>query len=379
MTVAAFWGAVYDVGRWVYLFALNPVHIDFSLFYVAAQAGLRHGWGALYDVNTLRSLSASLPEGERYTFVFPPILAWLIAPLTLLPLPAAFLVWTLASVAALGWVWYTCAPYRGLAKVALLLAALAVWPVLDSFYYGQPLMIVLGLVALAWWLCLHERPLAAGAALAVATALKPQVVILVPAALLVSGRYRPFIGWAASCGVLAAVFLAALGESGVTGWWQALQYGRSDPGQSFFTLARIFGFGPLTLGLEALLGIAALAIAWRSRGDLQIVFAVGLLGSLVSGFHLRQSDYATLVLAAWLVLRTSPPLWHRLWLLGGVATLQAITLGEPIPQLVWDAGWLLILGVSTRGDSPLSDVHSQSRKGDLVALQGERSSSQARA
>src|SRR5712692_5016919 len=40
MTVAAFWGAVYDVGRWVYLFALNPVHIDFSLFYVAAQARL---------------------------------------------------------------------------------------------------------------------------------------------------------------------------------------------------------------------------------------------------------------------------------------------------------------------------------------------------
>jgi hypothetical protein len=43
----------------VYLFAHNPVHIDFSLFYVAAQAGLRHGWGAVDGVNTLRSLSAS--------------------------------------------------------------------------------------------------------------------------------------------------------------------------------------------------------------------------------------------------------------------------------------------------------------------------------
>jgi len=33
------------------------------------------------------------------------------------------------------------------------------------------------------------------------------------------------------------------------------------------------------------------------------------------------------------------------WLLAGVATMQAISLGDPLPQLVWDFGWLVILGI----------------------------------
>jgi hypothetical protein len=46
-------------------------------------------------------------------------------------------------------------------------------------------------------------------------------------------------------------------------------------------------------------------------------------------------------------------LWHRLWLLAGAFTLQAIALGEPLPQLMWDAGWLVILaagGVAATGE-----------------------------
>ena len=65
------------------------------------------------------------------------------------------------------------------------------------------------------------------------------------------------------------------------------------------------------------------------------------------GFHF----WAAVASVIWL-------LWHRLWLLAGAFTLQAIALGEPLPQLIWDAGWLVILGVapvtqlSTAGPSP---------------------------
>ena len=93
--------------------------------------------------------------------------------------------------------------------------------------------------------------------------------------------------------------------------------------------------------------MAAVCGAWGRRGDLEMVFAVGLLGSLAVSVHLHLYDYATLVLAAWLVLRTSPPLWHRLWLLAGVMTMQALALGFPVPQLAWDAGWLAMLVVSS--------------------------------
>jgi hypothetical protein len=359
--VVAAWGAIYDIGVWFVQFARQPVHPDFRIFYVAAEAGLRYGWPRIYDVSTLRSLSVSFPAGQTYInsalpFIHPPLLAWLIAPLTALPVPAAYAIWCAVLLAALVWAWYVAAPYSGFRKATLLLLALAIWPVLDAFYFGQPATLQLALVAGAWWLCVKDRPLAAGAALAFATALKPHTVILLPFALVAAGRYRLFVSWAAVSSVLAAAFALALGPSGLSSWWQALVYGQSDPGQSLYTLAYVFGSGPVSYALEAVQGAAALLIARRRRDDVNVVFAAGLLGSLVFAFHLHQYDYVELILAAWLVLRSAPPLWHRLWLLAGVATLLAIDLGQPIPQLAWDLGWLVILwgGVYEKRTDPSS-------------------------
>ena len=361
--LAAGWAALYDIAVWVVLFLRQPIHPDFRIFYVAAEAGIRYGWSSIYDVSVLRSLSSSFPAGQNYInsalpYIHPPILAWLIAPLTLLPLPVAYALWSGVLLAAMVWAWYIAAPYSGLRKLALLFLALAMWPVLDSFYYGQPSTLSVALLAAAWWLCSKDRPIAAGAALAFATALKPHTVILVPLALAASGRFKPALSWAAVCTVLVAAFALALGPAGMRNWWQALVYGQTDTGQAMFTAAYIFGSGPLSYAVEALQGAAAIVIARRRRADLNLVFALGILGSLVFAFHLHDYDYIELILAAWLVLRTAPPLWHRLWLLAGAFTLQAIALGEPLPQLIWDAGWLVILGVvpvtqlSTAGPSP---------------------------
>jgi hypothetical protein len=348
--LVAGWAALYDIATWIILFVRQPVHPDFRIFYVAAEAGLRYGWASTYDLKTLRALSSSFPAGQDYIdpalpFINPPVFAWLIAPLTALPLPVAYALWSVISLAALISAWHIAAPYSGLRKAALLLAALALWPVLDAFYFAQPSLLLLALLAGAWWLCAKDRPYAAGAALALASAIKPHTMLLVPFALAASGRYRPFLSWAAVCSVLAIACVLALGPSGLNNWLQTLEYGQTDTGQAHYTLAYVSGTGPLTYALEGLQGAVALVIAWRRRTDLNLVFAVGLLGSLVFAFHLHQYDYVALVLAAWLVLRTGLPLWHRFWLLAGVATMQTISLGDPLPQLVWDFGWLVILGV----------------------------------
>jgi hypothetical protein len=358
--VAAAYGAAYDIARWIVLFVAHPVHEDFRIFYVAAKAGIGYGWARIYDLETLRSLSVSFPAGQTYVdssipFISPPILAWMIVPLAAFPPDIAYVLWSLLSLCALVWAWHISAPWSGLAKLSMLAVALALWPVLDSFYYGQPSVLVLALVAAAWWFCSREENLAAGAALALATAIKPQAMVLVPLALLASGRYRPVAAWAGGCAILALASFAALGPDGIAAWWAALQYAQSNGGHSFFTLAYLFGREPVTYVLEALQGMLALAIArWRRR-ELDVVFALGLLGSLVSSFHLHQPDYSSLLLAAWLVLRTSPPLWHRLWLLAGFFTMQAVTLGQPLPQVLWDAGWLVILGFSSFYGSGASD------------------------
>ena len=88
------------------------------------------------------------------------------------------------------------------------------------------------------------------------------------------------------------------------------------------------------------------------------MFAAGILGSAAVGFHFHYWDYTSLVLAAWLVLRTSPQLAHRLWLATGVVPMQVMTyqassttLVLVAPQLAWDAVWLAILVVGSVGET----------------------------
>ena len=334
----------------------SAIHVDFATFYIAAEAGMRNGWPSMYDTTTLQALATTHGLSHDYIssaqlFVNPPVFAWLLVPLTLLPIPAAYLVWTVASLGALAWAWYLAAPYTGLGKLTLLLVALAIWPVLNAFFYGQPSMVILGLVATAWWLAARGNPITAGVALAFATALKPQAVFLVPIAVLVSGRYRLFASWGVSSALIALVTVAALGSAGLANWWHALNYLQSNSTHSHVTWAYVFGQGPIAYALEGLQGVAALVIAWRRRTQLEVVFAAGIVGSLASSFHLHAPDYTSLVLAAWLVLRAAPPLWHRLWFLAALPAMQLLTLGQPVPQLIWDAAWFVILGVSSYGGS----------------------------
>ncbi len=360
--VASGWATVYSIASWIASNVVGGwVHFDVRMYYVAAEAGVRYGWSTIYDQTILRSLSTSFPDGQRLidsqiTFASPPLLAWLFVPLTLFPEPVAYALWTALSLAALVFAWYIAAPYTGLAKLTLLLVALGLTPVFGSLFLGQPIMIVIGFLGAAWWLCAREQPLAAGAALAFATFLKPQAVILVPAALLVSGRYRVVASWAAGCAALGVASALTLGPSGLLGWWHATRGVQNLPLNTDFTLAYFLGTRPLTYALWVVQGATALWVARRRRRELEIVVAVGVIGTAATASYFHEWDYSTLVLAAWLVLRTSPPLWHRLWLLVGILSMLLLDYtGDYVhingpwqaPQLIWDAAWLGILLVSS--------------------------------
>jgi Glycosyltransferase family 87 len=363
--VACAWGAVYSAALWIVLFARRPVHEDVRMTYVAAEAGLRYGWSTIYDENVLRSLSQGFPPTDRVidpvlTYLNPPLLAWLFAPLTAFSEPVAYVIWTLFSLAALVVAWWLAAPYEGIARVAMLLLAVALWPVMLVFYFGQPDILVLALVAGTYWLLRNERPYAAGAALAVATVLKPQVVALVPMALLVSGRFRPLAAWVAVCAALGVLTVINLQGAGLASWWQALQAGQGEATHTEYTLAHFFGIGLVTYALWALQGAAALVVAWWRRPQLELVLVAGILGTTALAFHFHELDYSLLVLAAWLFLRTSPPVWQRVFLLAGVVSMQVLTYGPQTtdvagdvathaPQLLFDAAWLGILVVSAAG------------------------------
>ena len=350
--------AAHAIAVWIYLYLAMPVHEDVRLTYVAAEAGLRYGWSSIYDEPTLRALSASFPPDQQridalYTYLHPPLVAWLFAPLTAFSEPLAYLAWTVISLVALVFTWHLVAPYLGVAKAALLLLAIGLWPVLSTFYYGQPNLLVLAGVAASWWLTKQNRPFLAGTMLALATFVKPQLMWLLPLAIVVSGRVAVVAGWAIGCAALGVVSAFALGPGGLSSWFHALQGGQADPSHTVNTLIHFFGVGPVTFALWLILGLAALFVAYRQREHLDTVFAAGLLGTTLVAFHFHELDYTVLILAAWFFLRTSPPIWQRLWLIPGLAAVELTGLGIAfggawdLPShglvIAWAASWLAIL------------------------------------
>lgn len=363
--VASAWGAVFSVARWISGFQRDPADIDFRAYYYTAKLGVEQGWSQIYNQSALRALIAQHLSGSdavvnsSHTYPNPPLLAWMVTPLTLLPYDAALVVWTTIGVAALSLTWWMASPYRGLARVTLLLLGVALWPVHYSLALGQPIPEILALVAGAWWLTRHDRHVLAGVLLGLATALKPQDVIMVPFALLLARQPRIFFSWAAACAVLAAGFAATLGTGGLIDFWNTTLEVEGDPWHHYWTWAFVAGPGLPALILESGSAVAALAVAWRQRSNLEVVIAAALIGSVLSAVHEHETDAAMFLLAAWFVLRSDARLAAKLWLVPGIVAVQATAIGLVWPVFFWALGWLVLLGT----DWEMMSVRQASERG----------------
>ncbi|HSS94905.1 MAG TPA: glycosyltransferase family 87 protein [Candidatus Dormibacteraeota bacterium] len=341
--------AGFGIQRWIDHFVNAPYAEDFRLGYVAAEIGLSRGWSHIYDLDLQRQLAAGFgpvavitPDHNNVT---PPILAWLMAPLTLFPLQTGYLIWTLVSLAALVAAWWLVCPGKGLARVTLLLIAIALYPMHYTFWLGQSGTLSIAGLALTWWFLMRERWGAAGAVLAVTMFLKPQVLLLLPVALLITGRWKPVLCCALVGAVLAVITVVSLGLYGIDAWSRSIAYTAPSPIHTAVTFAYLFGRGPVATAVEVALAAIALALAWYRRDRLDLVFALGIVGTTASAFYFHEYEPAVLILPAWIVLGSRPSVPQRVWLLLGIAAAQFIALGLPIPMLVWEAGWIGWLGL----------------------------------
>src|SRR6266576_1965703 len=184
---AAILFAAFDLYQWIAAYATDNFHNDLTFYYAAATIGLNHGWQSIYDLRlqqeALDALGSRIQIAELARFISPPPVAWLAVPLTLLPFQVAYGVWSALLLTALVWTWYLAAPGAGRLRLVQLAAALAWLPVIYGLQLGQPeLFVALG-VAACYALLRQERPVLAGVALG-ALVLKPQLGVLIPAALL---------------------------------------------------------------------------------------------------------------------------------------------------------------------------------------------------
>jgi hypothetical protein len=338
--------AVHNVAAWV-LFALRRAYEgDFALYYVFARIGLHEGFNHLYDVAAQLKETRALGPLLWYPAPYTPPLAWLVAPFAVLPFPIAYGVWNVLLGAALLTTWWLLAPGSRSIRGLQLAAALALPVVAFSLVLGQVVLIVGLALALTAWLIQRGSPLLAGLTLSV-IAIKPQLALLVPLALLAGLRIRPVVAWAVASAGIAVAALLTLGVSGILAYAARLRDASHalDAYQvpAGLTLPGVVG-SPLAASLvQALVVVAVGVAAVRQRGrGAGWAIAIGVVGSLLVTPFYHSDDLAVLLPAIWLWMRTTPPAWERVAMPAGF--LAAQLLGTPLPLVICLAAALVTPG-----------------------------------
>jgi hypothetical protein len=265
---------------------------DFRWWYGAAELGLQHGWNHLYDpAFQAQYMSATYP------FVNPPPLAWLLVPLTVFSEPTAYVLFAVFLIGCLILASQLASGRRAVSRVLAFGTAFGLFPAMISIVYGQPVAIVLLAIVAAWWLDKHDRPVLAGVILSFIV-LKPNIVVLVPLALLLSARHRAFVAWAVATTVLAVISAISVGIDNLQAYWHLLSIAGGQ--KQSFTLGSGWTFWVAVAAIVLLTS----AVAWKRRGSgFELPLAVALAGSLLVNHHLNVYDLALYAPVLWLVFR----------------------------------------------------------------------------
>jgi len=333
----------FDVIQYLTFVIKTPWQLDFSDFYFAARTGLTHGWAEMY--NTSLSMPALYAAtGNWFPFQHTPLFAWLLAPLSLLPYPVALTIWDGFLFGCFLLCWRLLTQGSAGRRLILLVAGLALYPVVLGLALGQPTLVVLAGVSLGWWLLRHDRTMLAAAALAL-IAVKPQSSFLVPIALLLAGRVRLFATWALFTVALAGLSVLALGFQGLHDWQHAIAIAYQLPGIRFNSVGSVIGPGPLATAVNVTAaGVALLIARLAARGGIELPIAAGLSGSVLATPYLSVHDLSALLIAAWLILRLDPPSWLKaLMVVGYLPFFFANALFMHGPFLLLECAWLVAL------------------------------------
>ena len=354
--VAAALFAGFDLYQWAIAYASDRFHNDFTFYYAAARIGLTHGWPSIYDLGLLQkeldSMGSGITIAALARYISPPPLAWSALPLTALPFPAAYAVWSAILLAALGLSWWLAAPGIGPRRLILLAAAVGWLPVIYCLQLGQPgLLVALG-VAASCALLRSGRPVWAGVALA-ALVYKPQLALLVPPALIVAGRYRTFWSSALTLGLLAIASAIAIGPSTIPVYLSRLSAAASIPVNRELTLDFVIGSQTVTHVIQAVIALLALALVYRlRRREPEWIYLVAIVGGLLASPYLHLDDLLMLGLAGWLALRLRTARWTFVYVLAAVVAVEGEPIWGPIPYLVAELGGLVLISIAAMKPGP---------------------------
>lgn len=339
---------------------------DYPSFYAAGAIARSGDWDELYLAERQQAEQAGLIDdaGGFLYFAYPPFVAGAYAGLAGIEYKWSFLLHALLMAAALVgaivvlWPWLR---KLGLPAAALLVLAVACYPILRAVTGGQNTTLTILLVAGAARLDHEERPLLAGIVLSL-TLFKPQFGVLLALPVLAGRRWRVLAGWAGGGFTLYALSALLTGGEWVAGWWRQAggfsEQNLSANGDNFVSLP---GFLANTAGragelVGVIVGIVVLAgvayFWWRFPRELALErYALAILAVVLLAPQTLYYDAGVAVLALVAVLGD---LGSRVLALAGVillaaswTELAASALGwSPLGPVLWLAaawfGWVLI-------------------------------------
>ena len=262
-----------------------PLGGDFPMFYIAGQTVLAGQSEQLYNDGAqqrrLHELFPQLAPQYSLPFRYPPLVAWLMAPLAMLPYPVAYALFAI-TMFLLWWgaAWLLS---RDLGETDTDLKTAAMWLMLacpigwEAIIGGQASPLALAICAGAWYLLRRQHPVWAGAILALAL-YKPNVLALFALGCLLS-KSRVWLGAVIMAVLLGLLSIAAVGAAGIV---EYLQYGSRlalETWQQETPIWKVQGLGAwvsiIAPGRERFIllvvGLAMAAVIswkWRGHGEL---------------------------------------------------------------------------------------------------------------
>ncbi|ABF07541.1 glycosyl transferase family 87 [Cupriavidus metallidurans] len=285
---------------------------DFVVFWSTAKLALSSGAAAPYDLGALRHVELSAVPGLAIgdgvlPWLYPPMSLWFVLPFGLLPYGLATFVFLVGGVA-----WFAWALCRTLSWRDARLAAVAFPGIVVVLATGQNSLWLAGCAGLALT-CLRSRPLLAGVLLGV-VAMKPQLALMVPVALLCARAWRALGAMVFTTLVLTVASLLVFGSEPFAAFLRNAAMARESVEQGSALMARmptVFASiklisGGLLLpyaihGLVAAAALASVVYAWSRPCSFALRAAVLVVAGLLVPAYLYDYDLVFLGLAiAWL-------------------------------------------------------------------------------
>jgi alpha-1,2-mannosyltransferase len=246
----------------------KPLGTDFISFYAASKLALSGHPDLVYNIARHFAAQQAVFDGAKFeytAFFYPPLFLLICLPLAVVPYFPALVAWLTATGFAC---WRTIASLLGDAAKGLAIPMLAFPAIILTIGHGQNAFLSTALFGMGI-LWLDRRAALAGIFFGLLV-FKPQLGLMIPVALIATGRWRTFL--AAGCTV-AAFVAATVAVFGIATWQAFFAASRlaraaleqnwigAEKMQSAFAAVRLWhGSVPLAYGIQGVVALAACAI-----------------------------------------------------------------------------------------------------------------------